>query len=455
LTHSPPGSHAARRVLELVIAAASLVGCKDDACPKLEVCDVGEAACQRAVMRAVACIRGGSTELPPVSVVDEQQLLNMYEERGSMDEEAEVGYSRWNRGLALFGLAPTEYDLGRAREDSVGETAAVYFSDTKQIVLVDRGDSLRSPRAIEVLAHEFVHALQDAEHDLHGLHERWAEDFDSALALDALIEGEAVHYQLLTALALAGRSPRELRWEQYYESWQGETLRDAEHDEAPVALADMRFPYAFGGSFVAQHWLARGRGGIDALFEAPPRSTREVMFGSLPFDREAEREDLRERGVPALGEAFEPVSSTALGSWVTRIFAARMGLPVGGRLNAPRALVADLFSVQVDDASDQVVAAWRVRTEARVEDWPGLQRSLAIELDRGVDPDRREAFRVEAEAATETDEEIAWQAPSSSSEDDATAAAARRFDVLKFGAGTACRLRRPALEGELDATRTK
>jgi hypothetical protein len=451
---SPPTRSLARRGLfAAVFGVAASVGCaKDEGCPKPSVCDVLEPGCQRAVMRAVACRRGGRADFPPISVVDEQTLLEMYAERAPLDEEAEASYALWSRGLALFGLAPAEYDLAAAREDTVSETAAVYFPDSKEIVLVDRGESMRSEEAVEVLAHEFVHALQDAEYGFDELYDRWATDFDSALALDALIEGEATHYQTVMAVELAGNSPHAVQWQKFYREWQGNTLLDAERDEAPVALADLRFPYAFGGSFVTQHWLARGSTGIQALFDDPPRSTRDVLFGRSSFDREAELASLRERGVPVLGQGFEPVSSTTLGAWVTRIYAHRMGVRTSDRLEAARDLAADLFSVQVDAANDQVVAAWRVRlTQGNApQNWPGNLAPFVVSSRDGQTPEERENFRVEGEGLLSLDSALAWQAPMEEAEEgeEEAAAAFRRWRWLKLAGGRACPMGHPALKGE-------
>ena len=55
------------------------------------------------------------------------------------DPEAEAAaFARWNEGLALFGLAPADYDPGRARGDVLAEIAAVYSARTKQVFALPR-----------------------------------------------------------------------------------------------------------------------------------------------------------------------------------------------------------------------------------------------------------------------------------------------------------------------------
>lgn len=418
----------ARCAAALALTLLALAGCGDEECRGVSRCDLRERDCQRSVMKAVACTRGGDgVDLPVVSVISEDALIERFAAGDGEDPEAqaqaEAKYALWNRGLALLGLAPDGYDVDSARADAAAKVAAAYFQDRKDIVIVDRGMPLDDESAVELFAHEVVHALQDAELDLGAYEARWSTSFDAALATTALIEGEAVHYQILAAVQLAGRSPDELDWEGLYEEWQDETLRDAGRDEAPVALAGARFPYAFGGSFVSRAWRARGRAAIDALFEHPPRTTREIMFPESEEDLEAARTELHDHAVPVLQEPFAEVSSTALGAWIARMFAARLGVPASERLQRAEDLAADVFSVQHDSDRDVVVAAWRLRMRERVAtpSWSVPdegQGSIAV-FDDAASGER---FLLAAEADLGSElQSLAWRAPA---EDDADADAA-------------------------------
>ena len=430
---------------------AVLFGAGCDGCPKVSRCDVRKRDCQHEVMEAVACLRGGgSDELPKVSVISEEEFIEILAafvaEDPEAQAEAEAAYRLWNRGLSLFALAPADYEVADALADSAGETAAAYLHDTREIVIIDRGGSLDTNGAVELFAHEIVHALQDQELDLDVYSERFATDFDSSLALDAIVEGEAVHYQILAAIELAGRGPNELDWEGFYTDWRSETLRDAETDEAPVALADMRFPYAFGGGFVGQHWLARGRAGIDALFEDPPRTTSEVMFGTSRAELEAEQALLHEHAVPALPEAFVEHTETALGAWIARMYAARANLDVGARLDTSRALAADAFSVHHDEQSDLLVAAWRTRflEDSLSRTWPGIDgmRYLARTEDAS-----REFILMAGDPQLPADADaLAWRAPAEEepAEDEASALASAWRAARALGRARACPAGRPA-----------
>jgi hypothetical protein len=235
-------------------------------------------------------------------------------------------------------------------------------------------------------------------------------------------------------------------------------LRDAEDSDTPVAQASMHFSYAFGASFVVQHWLDGGCARIQRLFEAPPRTTREVLFGASEVDLDAEAEALSERAVPALDAPFESADATSLGAWITRVFAGKQRLSVSRRLDAARALTADEFSVHYNPEADQVVAAWRVRAEstAATSSWPGLKSQLFHSV---RDSDQPEVAMLGAEDAALDLASLAWQAPAPS-EDEAEGEAAslgvaRPWKLPDMGRMLACHRRRlaPSNMDEGDASR--
>ncbi|GIW13762.1 MAG: hypothetical protein KatS3mg062_1201 [Tepidiforma sp.] len=97
----------------------------------------------------------------------------------------------------LLGLLPpgTSYEAAwrAALESSAG---AVYIPGQREVWLIRDGVLPESPESLapwerRLLAHEFVHALQDYHFDISRL-ERIAETLDARLALRALLEGDAV-----------------------------------------------------------------------------------------------------------------------------------------------------------------------------------------------------------------------------------------------------------------------
>ncbi len=386
------------------LALSVLAGCEED-CPDPTVCDVRDRSCQKTIMRAVSCLRGGEVELPQVTVMSEGELAAFLGRGGEPTAEQIRGFELWNRGLSLFGLAPADYTLETSRGDVASQIAAAYFPTTKEIVVVDRGESLATERAVSVFAHEVVHALQDADYDLLELDDKWATSFDASLALDGVIEGEAVLYQNLFDIQVAGFTPSDIDWERYFKEWRAETLKAGELDDAPITMADVRFPYAFGGGFVTQYYFAGERAAVDALIDAPPRSTREVMFGPEELNPYAES-DFWERAFPLLGGSFEIVSATPLGAWITRMHAARTGVPLVERLEAPRDLTIDAFTVLSDRETGQLVASWRARMDEGVSPtiFPGMRARGLVSWTTGPN----DAIFLASDQTLSAPQSIAW-----------------------------------------------
>jgi len=409
-------------------------------------------------MESVACLRGGDpVALPVVRVIDERALRDLLTEEDEEDEqdrpseaEQEAEFARWSRGLGLVGLSSPDYDLSDATDDTASEIAALYLHSTKEILVIDRGRPSNDRGAIALLAHESVHAMQDAELDLDAYQQRWGSSFDGQLGVRALIEGEAVLYELLTVVALEGHTPDELDWRGLFASWRGETLQEADQDESPLTTARWRFPYAFGGGYVAQHWLARGRVGIDLLFEQPPLSTSEVMFGTPQRDVLDAREGLRPQALPSLGEGYDAVGRVTAGAWIARIYAGRLGLGGGGLVPA-EALLGDMLSVHVNEDTDRVVTAWRVRGKDAhaIHSWlPDVDASSTRAV---LDPffgwrptDSGDAYLLIAEPESPADgevvlfdqEDLTWTGPPETGDDDTDDAEAQDEDRGEAQAAT-------------------
>jgi hypothetical protein len=345
---------------QLVGSLALLSACADDAarCPQAELCDITSVACQEAIMQTVSCMRGGSTALPRVSVVSEAALQARLIGEDMRTEQERKASAQWLEALSLFKLAPPSYDSERADADAIAQYAAVYLGDSKEILVVDRGEPLASEQAVALFAHELTHALQDAEHGLRSWRERWVTSYDSALATDTVVEGEAVLYELLVSLQLSGIEVTAVDWEGYFTDWRKAQLDLSELDATPLTMADVRFPYAFGGGYVMQRYLAGGRAEVRALWEQPPLSTREVLFGASRLDA-ARVAELSMSSMPSAGPGFSLLASTPLGAWIVRQFVARTGIPVAERLHAAETLAYDMFTVQTDAASGELLAGWR------------------------------------------------------------------------------------------------
>ncbi len=98
--------------------------------------------------------------------------------------------------------------LGASTDDaapaSLAGYHALYLHDLREIVVLDAITSLSRRDQLLVLAHEFVHALQDHERPLEQRFAAAGDDFDRRLGLNAQLEGEATYYERVLGRRLDG-----------------------------------------------------------------------------------------------------------------------------------------------------------------------------------------------------------------------------------------------------------
>jgi hypothetical protein len=172
------------------------------------------------------------------------------------------------------------YDPDRKSFHVIHETARRSWWEK----LLGGGDSDWAERKM-VLAHELAHALADQYFDLFSLHSSFEHDDDAALALAALIEGEATLSMLVD---LAGPGGRELLQDSGgvanaladgASSLEGFGTGEAFDRAPPIVRETLIFPYVRGLTLCLE--LTRGERGswsaVNASFADPPTSTEQVL----------------------------------------------------------------------------------------------------------------------------------------------------------------------------------
>lgn len=163
-------------------------------------------------------------------------------------------------------------------------SAGVYIPEQRQLyIAVDRSADTIDAQAL--LAHAYVHALQDQHFDLSAMDDR-ATTTDASLAVQALIEGDAT---LSTALYTA-ESLAEIDWRHLTELIvEAEKLSCIEGASLPPAVAReglsrdqiwayiQRFPNREGREFVEVLFQDGGWDAINRAYTAPPRSTEQIL----------------------------------------------------------------------------------------------------------------------------------------------------------------------------------
>ncbi|MCP5064947.1 MAG: hypothetical protein GY946_00145 [bacterium] len=226
------------------------------------------------------------------------------------------------------------------------------------MTIIDRGAPLDDPEMVSLLAHEFVHAQQDYEVDLSIFGDTLPPGLDSFLARRAMIEGEAVLYQTMMAVRLAGNAVHEVEWHSWIHDWQAASREGMVTDHFPVTMSAGYFPYPFGVGVMYDAWVYDGPHEVRRVRDSLMVSTRQVVagFGGTELFDGPWTEDLTDIEVPQLGAEYEFVLLDTLGSFVIEAFAARAGCEDV----SVESLRGDTFAAAVHNPTDNVVASMRL-----------------------------------------------------------------------------------------------
>ncbi len=214
-----------------------------------------------------------------------------------------------------LGLLPPDTDL-RALVEAVLETEAIgfYIPATGDLAVVD--DDRLSPTALRwVLAHEYVHALQEQHFDIDATRAALPKG-DAQTALTALAEGDAI---LLTIKALAGDTPApgsgsvdDATMASSAESWQAVPT---------LVQRESLFPYLDGVAFVERLWTEGGWRAIDGAWRDPPASTEQIMHPERYPDEQPVAVDLPDPAA-RLGQGWSVSRETTMGELRISVFVA-------------------------------------------------------------------------------------------------------------------------------------
>lgn len=285
-------------------------------CPSADysTCDVREEACQERLLELAACVRGG--EPPPdlrVDVLSKAAYTELLRKDAEGVEEPEVPH--FSRALSVFGLAPAS---GVPLDDQIDEQAAfvagAYCEEERRVIVVDHGLAQSSADVNAVLLHEFVHALQDAEHDL----ETWpGEDatltFDASLAARTVVEGEASFYESRVAAPLLGLDYARVDFEAAFESFLDRAMVRAFSSSLLLSQSYRTIPYGMGALQTFRAWSEGGPRAVEPLWQDPPLTTQRVM--SELFGRNTPQATGAELPAPEATEGLTLYGDEVLGAW--------------------------------------------------------------------------------------------------------------------------------------------
>jgi hypothetical protein len=257
------------------------------------------------ILERVEQIRGlqALTEVPVRAVDPEVAVLEAIEALEDEDIEELLADEAM---LKRLGLLPDEMDLLSTLESFIGTDVAGYYRpDQADIAIVDSGD-LGGGIGQWILAHEYVHALQDQHFDLEATRDAYPLG-DAQTAVSALTEGDATF--LMTAMATGDA----LSGDVSAADLAGVGEDDTQLDGLPLLLSrELLFSYLDGMAFVQRMWGRGGWSNVDEVWRDPPRSTEQIMHPEHYPDEQPVAVELPDVAA-LLGDGWEPGYETSMG----------------------------------------------------------------------------------------------------------------------------------------------
>jgi len=224
-------------------------------------------------------------------LVSREQVESYVSKHTTEDEDAKR-LRRSELVLKKFGLLPRDFDLGKFLVALLKEQVAGYYDPkTKTVNLLDwLGADQQKP----VLAHELTHALQDQSFNLEKYMKAGDADLDKKKEItpediekdeisttrQAVVEGQAMVVLVDYMLAPLGQSLQDSP-QVVAALKQGMLVGTADavqFQNAPIYMKEaLTFPYRYGIDFIADLLKGGKEKAFTALFQNPPRTTRQIM----------------------------------------------------------------------------------------------------------------------------------------------------------------------------------
>ncbi len=277
-----------------------------------------------AIDNEVASIRG--VEVPPQVPFRFLNDQEMKEYVGSQIEEPEFRESLETSEalLSMLGLISPGTDLTAVYEDLLGtELLGAYDFEIQEFVIRDPDGTFDASEEL-TYAHEYVHRLQDAKFGIKRLIESTAANDDAALALTALIEGDATRTQVIY-----GRK-NFVYGELLIQGATSDSVDETSLEVPYVLQQSLVFPYVAGVKFAVRLADEGGNGIINTAFRNPPISTEQIIHpdkyleGELPIEVTLDTD--------LFGEGWNVVAQDTLGEFTLQVWLEAHGWESQGRL---------------------------------------------------------------------------------------------------------------------------
>jgi len=348
---------------ELALALCSLLslgyaGCGDDEEPTPDIpCDIRDAPCRRAIFRLTAQVRAQkNAKLPPTRLITRQQFAD--ETRAQLGQEMSSRSGQLlEESLRLVKFLPPDSSLDEAMADSnIAGVAAYYDPNTAAVTIIDDAADNHASGSL-TLSHEYTHSLQDQREGLGSL-SRSIDTSDGQMALSALVEGEATILSDVALRRAAGQPYLRADVLSYLDRLTSFLVGDIGDSDAPFNEAMLVLPYPVGGRPIAEAYVARGIGGVQAFYTTRPMT----LTSWVQFDRGPQLPVPLTCNAPDAPAGYERVGLDRLGFTGLIALFVKLGLTGSAAYDAARSWTNDSYALFGAPGSELAAAiAWRIR----------------------------------------------------------------------------------------------
>lgn len=250
-------------------------------------------------------------EVTPTDVVTRDQLAARL--RKTLSDEDREDLVFFDNALKCFGVLPEPMSFEKLVFSLLeAEVAGYYDPTTSRITLVDSEPEVAQPSGSYweslfqedqtfnvtenrgVIAHELTHALTDQHYDLEKLQKARRDSDDASMALDAVIEGDAMiamvaamQEDFARAATLFQSGSRYWRFafglvSQFAPGASSPSMRAA----PPFFGRALMFPYTAGMVFLLEIGKSRGYAAVDDVYRRLPESTEQVLHPEKYLNRD-------------------------------------------------------------------------------------------------------------------------------------------------------------------------
>ena len=278
-----------------------------------------------AIEAQVLELRGLDPVDVPRTTIDEAELATRTAADFDKDnpEAYVLAIERLYKALGLMPEADSLRDL--YLELLASQVAGFYDPEAKELFVVSRSGQINGADKI-TFAHEYGHALQDANFDIFKSPEELRDQSDQGAARAALYEGDATLLMLFWAQG-GNMTPEEIQ--EYIEAGSDpESLAILER-MPQILVQGLLFPYESGAQFVLPIQTADGWAGVDALYEQPPTTTEQVLHPEkYEAGEDAVEVDIPDDVAAQMGDGWSVALEDSWGEFQTKVWLTESGVPV-------------------------------------------------------------------------------------------------------------------------------